>query len=426
MSLWIYAYSQGVSSGREVSRLCEYDPAYQWLTGMEGVNYHTLCDFRVKHDEGLQEVFAQVLGILSMEGLVTLERVMQDGTRVKANASTKSFRREERIRAHLELAREQVRRMGDPRAEEASLRAGKARERAARERKERLEEALKELKEIQTGKSGEDRGQARVSMTDPQARVMKQGNGGWGPSYNIQVMSDAKEGVIVGVAVTQSGTDSGELSNGIDVVRRNLGRNPNQVVADGGYTSRANIVAMSEQGIDFVAPVPEGEESSRSRSKALGITPDFYGEKFVYNVEEDNYRCPAGKRLRLVQKERLAGRTNFRYEADKAECRTCGFKQQCCPKSKEGRRITRGVDDAVVEAFYRKMDTDEAKEIYKQRARFAEFPNAWIKEKIGLRQFRLRGKVKAGMEALWACLTYNIQQWIRLCWLPQLAVGGVR
>jgi hypothetical protein len=390
---------------------------------MEGVNYHTLCDFRVKHDEGLQEVFTQILGILSMEGLITLERVMQDGTRVRANASTKSFRREGRIRAHLELAREQVRQMGDPRAEEASPRAGKARERAARERKERLEKALKELQEIQAEKSGEDREQARVSMTDPQARVMKQGNGGWGPSYNVQIMSDAKEGVIVGVVISQSGTDSGELSNGIGVVKRNFGRDPKQVVADGGYTSRENIVAMSEQGIDFVAPVPEDGDRSRSRLKTLGITPDFYGEKFVYNAAEDNYRCPAGKRLKFVQKERLVGRTNFRYEADKADCRACGFKQQCCPKSKEGRKITRGVDDAIVATFYRKMDTDEAKEIYKQRARFAEFPNAWIKEKIGLRQFRLRGKVKAGMEALWACLTYNIQQWIRLSWLPQLAAG---
>ena len=66
-------------------------------------------------------------------------------------------------------------------------------------------------------------------------------------------------------------------------------------------------------------------------------------------------------------------------------------------------------------SFIEKMKTKEAKEIYKQRAAIAEFPHAWIKERIGLRQFRLRGLLKVGMEALWACLTYNIQQWIRLC-----------
>jgi hypothetical protein len=68
-----------------------------------------------------------------------------------------------------------------------------------------------------------------------------------------------------------------------------------------------------------------------------------------------------------------------------------------------------------------KMETEEAKAIYRQRGAVAEFPNAWIKDKIGLRQFRLRGLVKVGMEALWACLTYNIKQWIRLCWRPQWA-----
>lgn len=68
-----------------------------------------------------------------------------------------------------------------------------------------------------------------------------------------------------------------------------------------------------------------------------------------------------------------------------------------------------------------KMKTQEAREIYRRRGEVAEFPNAWIKEKIGLRQFRLRGLIKVGMEVLWACLAYNLQQWIRLCWRPRLA-----
>jgi transposase len=137
ISLWIYAYSKGVSAAREISRLCEYDPAYQWLTGMEPINYHTLADFRVKHKEALDELFTQVLGLLSSEGLISLERVMHDGVKIKACASADTFRREERIRAHLELAREQVEQMGDPRtAEEVSPRVAKARQRAAREKNE--------------------------------------------------------------------------------------------------------------------------------------------------------------------------------------------------------------------------------------------------------------------------------------------------
>ena len=117
VSLWIYAYSKGVSSGREISRLCEYDPAYQWLTGLEPVNYHTLSDFRVDHKEALDELFTEVLGLLSAEGLISLERVMHDGVKIKACASADTFRREERIRRHLEVAREQVEQMGDPRVD---------------------------------------------------------------------------------------------------------------------------------------------------------------------------------------------------------------------------------------------------------------------------------------------------------------------
>ena len=79
----------------------------------------------------------------------------------------------------------------------------------------------------------------------------------------------------------------------------------------------------------------------------------------------------------------------------------------------------RSQDSPAVAAFKAKMRTEAAQAIYQQRAGVAEFPNAWIKAKIGLRQFRLRGLAKVGLEALWVCLTYNIQQWIRLVWRPQ-------
>ena len=81
ISLWIYAYKDGVSSAREIARLCEYHPAYQWLTGLEVVNYHTLADFRIRHQEALDQLFIEVLGVLSHEGLITLQRVMHDGRR---------------------------------------------------------------------------------------------------------------------------------------------------------------------------------------------------------------------------------------------------------------------------------------------------------------------------------------------------------
>ena len=109
----------------------------------------------------------------------------------------------------------------------------------------------------------------------------------------------------------------------------------------------------------------------------------------------------------------------YRYRAAQADCQACPLKAQCCPHTSKGRAIWRVEDSPAVAAFKQKMATPEAQQAYKQRSQVAEFPNAWIKAKIGLRQFRLRGLVKVGMEALWACLTYNIQQWIRLRWRPQ-------
>src|SRR5467141_1236554 len=145
ISLWVYAYTQGIGSAREVARRCEYDPAFQWLTGLQEVNYHTLADFRVEKQKELDELFTQVLAALSKEGLVTLEQVMQDGTKIKAQASVRSYRHEDTIREHLERARQRVGEMGDPRNEETNPRVKQARARARQEQQKRLENALEEL-----------------------------------------------------------------------------------------------------------------------------------------------------------------------------------------------------------------------------------------------------------------------------------------
>ena len=198
----MYAYSQGIGSAREVARRCEYDPAFQWLTGLEEVNYHTLADFRVDRQKELDELFTQVLAALSKEGLITLEQVMQDGTKIKALASTRSYQREGTIREHLERARQRVAEMGDPRNEEAGRKVKQAQARARREQHERLESALAELQKLQERKSGEKaKSGARVSTSDPQARVMHHSDGGLSLSYNAQISTDAAQGLIVGVCL---------------------------------------------------------------------------------------------------------------------------------------------------------------------------------------------------------------------------------
>ena len=291
ISLWVYAYSEGIGSAREVARRCEFDPAFQWLTGLDEVNYHTLADFRVEKQQELDELFTQLLGALSKEGLITLEQVMQDGTKIKALASTRSYQREGTIQEHLERARQRVVEMGDPRNEETSPRAKQAQARARREQHERLESALEELQKLQARKSGEKaKGETRVSTSDPQARVMKQSDGGLALSYNAQISTDAAQGLIVGVAVTQEANDSAQLLPAVERVEQRLKKKPQQMVADGGYTTRDNIEKMAGREIDFLGSM--GREQMPSGVTAPHRLPP---SAFRLSAEDESVCLPRGQ-----------------------------------------------------------------------------------------------------------------------------------
>jgi transposase len=426
ISLWIYAYSRGIGSAREINRRLQYDPAFQWLAGMEVINHHTLSDFRVAYDQPLSELFTHSLGVMSAEGLVSLERIMHDGTKVRACAGADSFRREQTLQAHLEAARQQVEAMGDPRADEPA-RQRAARQRAARERKERLDKAVEELAKIrQTKNDAQEKEAVRVSLTDPTSRIMKEGGGGYGPNYNVQISTDAKNKIIVGAGVSQNSSDSGELMPAAQRVEENLGKTPGQLVSDGGFTNRQNILDCAGKGIDLIGSFPEHNEQSEGQLKRRGVAPEFYVQAFQYDAQQDCYRCPAGERLGHTGQENRPGVIQHQYRAEASICAQCRFKEQCCPQNaSKGRSITRAVEAPQVREFKQKMQTPQAKAIYRQRGAVAEFPNAWIKEKLGLRQFHVRGLLKAKLETLWVCLTYNIQQWIRLVWrVRRLASTG--
>lgn len=415
ISLWIYAYSRGISSAREVARRCAFDPAFQWLCGSEILNHHTLSDFRTAHPEALQELFTQALGVLSAQGLVALERVMHDGTKIKACASADTFRTQRRLEAHLQAAREQVQALSQDTCEETSGQAA-AQARARRERQQRVQQALGQLKQLQQTKRGaKEKESVRVSTSDPEARTMKQADGGYAPSYNVQISTEASHKIIVAVGVSQSGNDYGELGPALQRVEQNLGVRPKQVVVDGGFTSRANVLAMHAQGVDLIGSLIDKDPTNANTD------PQFCTQAFEYDATQDLYRCPAGQSLHAVaQSEARPGVVQHQYRANQKVCEPCSFKARCCPSSCT-RTLSVSVETPVVRQFRQKMQTPDAREIYRQRGAVAEFPNAWIKDKLGLRQFRLRGLVKVGLEALWACLTYNVQQWIRLCWRPSRA-----
>ncbi len=205
----------------------------------------------------------------------------------------------------------------------------KARQRAARERQERLEQALKEFEQLE--KEDKDKEQRRVSTSDPEARVMKQPGGGYAPSYNVQIDTDAKNGVVVAVGVVQAGNDFEQLERGVDRVEDNLKETPKEVVTDGGYVSKDTIVAMKERAIEYIAPCVDEAGKGQSSYDNRGVSAEYQSSQFIYDAQSNSYLCPQGKTLSYEGKEQRHLQVSYRYRAKRSDCQGCPMKSQCCP-----------------------------------------------------------------------------------------------
>lgn len=347
LGLWVYATSDGVGSGREVARLVELHAAYRWLAGGVDIAYHRLNDFRSEQGEVFDQLVTQVLARLLEHDLIDLHRVAQDGTRVRASAGAGSFRRGETLEKLMAEAREHLAEVTRAAADPAlGARRAAAMKRAAEDRLARLEQALAELPEVAETKrkSGAKDATPRVSTTDPDARVMKMGDGGFRPAYNLQLATTADAArAIVGVSVTRRGSDQGEATPMLEQIEARTGIRPSQYLVDGGYNKHEAIEEAAARGVTMYAPVPAPRKEST----------------------DDPYAPKAG-------------------------------------------------DSEAVAAWRVRMATDEAKEIYKQRAATAETVNADAKAHRGLSATSLRGITKVTRGACLFALTYNILRLITL------------
>lgn len=342
MALWLNATLDGVGSSRELDRRCEEDIAYKWICGGVSVNYHTLSDFRTAHPELLDALLTRNVAALRVEGLVELNRVAQDGMRVRASAGAGSFRRKPTLEQCLEEARTQVERLRNEMEEgpgEGTKRERASRERAARERLDRVTRALARNEELQAKKPQKGKEKTRVSTTDPEVQVMKMGDGGFRPAANVQFATDTDSQVITGVEVTNRGSDQGEMAPMVEQHHERYGTYPAEVLVDGGFAKLDDIDAVSapEKGCTVYAPVPKPKNEARDRHEPLPT------------------------------------------------------------------------DSAAVAEWRKRMGTEEAKEIYKDRAATAECVNA-IARNRGMRQFTVRGLEKIKTVTLWFVLAHNLMR----------------
>ena len=261
LGLWVYATSEGEGSAREIWRLTQLHAAYRWLCGGVEVGYHTLSDFRSQQGAVLDALITQVLALLMKQDLVDLSRVAQDGTRVRASAGAASFRREQTLQALMHEARAHLEAVTREAADPAlSTRRAAARTRGAQQRLERLEAALKQIPEVTETKqrSGAKDATGRVSTTDPDARVMKMGDGGFRPAFNVQfaTTTDAAR-VIVGVEATNRGSDAGQSTPMLEQIEQRTGVRPAEMLVDGGYAQHEAIDQAAAQAVTLYAPVPK-------------------------------------------------------------------------------------------------------------------------------------------------------------------------
>ena len=374
-ALWLYAMLDGVGSGREVARLSVAHDAYRWICGGVAVNYHALNDFRsgAGSDKVMDELLSDNVATLAAVGAITLERVAQDGMRVRANAGAASFRRQGRLEEHLVQARELVHSLkaqieADP--AEANRRSQAAKLRAAREREQCILEALKQLPEVAAAKrrnasKAED---ARASTTDADARVMKMGDGGFRPAFNVQFATACEGQVIVGMDVVPAGSDMAQLAPMVDQVEQRMGKAPEQWLVDGGFPAHEQIDAVAHK-TELYAPVPKNKPP-KAKDKAQG--------------ELDSHAAQANP------PEPAAPPSEF--------------------EAKPG-------DSHAVAQWRPRMNSDAAREIYKLRAATAECVNAQARNR-GLQRMPVRGLAKVRCVVRLFVLAHNLLRMAALA--PQL------
>jgi hypothetical protein len=262
-----------VSAARELERLCKDHLAYQWLCGGVSVNYHTLADFRSRGGDKWDELLTQIVATLMDEGLVTMDRVAQDGMRVRADAGKSSFRSGGRLEVLLQEAKVQVetlKNLAETNPDELTRRQRAARERAARERQERIENATRQCDALRKQKEERDKGrkekssEARASTTDPEARVIKFSDGGCRPGFNVQFATDTATGLVVGVDVTNAGSDSEEMGPMLDQLKTRYNAVPCEILVDGGFASLEAIAAAEARPCKVYAPVKDAEKQKKA------------------------------------------------------------------------------------------------------------------------------------------------------------------
>jgi transposase len=414
LKLYLYGYLNRVRSSRELERLTHRNLEVIWLLRRLRPDHKTISEFRRVHRAVFKQVFRQFNLICRELKLFGAELVAIDGSHFKAvNSKARNF-----TRAKLEALLQGVERgierylkeleLNDTDAQKADAALGAARAARLKGLPDRVQ-ALKEARERYEGmlKTVEQEPAQQISLTDPEARLLKKAIGKEGMvGYNIQSAVDSAHHLIVDIAATTSPTDAGQLNEVAQRAKEMLAVKELTVVADGGYHSIKDITAAEAQGICVHVPAPV------DKMEKEGF---FAREDFVYDLQSDEYGCPGGQRL--VRHEDCAQHGNvYQVYYNTAACAGCALRSQCT--SGKYRKLKRVKGGEVLDRVALRMK-DHA-EIYEKRKALVEHPFGTLKFWWAQGAFLTRGRAAVEAEITLSALAYNIKRALQVLCLPAI------
>ena len=270
LAVWVYATLEGIGAARAIDRLCRQHAAYRWLCGGAPVNHDLLAEFRRDNGARLDGLLTQSLTGLIAERLITLEELTIDGTKVRACAGRGSLSQRQRLQKIEKAVADRLAALkseleNDP--AEPERRRQKRALQAAAQRARRVERARQKLAELAQEKTRRakthateeaQKGGPRVSVSDPEARVMRLPDGATAPAWNVQVATSS--GFIIGIDPTDRRRDSGLAPGVIENIVERCGRAPQRVLADTTAMTRQDIAGLAERYPDLTVYSPPPAE----------------------------------------------------------------------------------------------------------------------------------------------------------------------
>ena len=391
----VFAYSKGIRSSRKIEELLESDVRYMWLAGGLKPDFHTIARFRKDKFDSLGRLFADSVRLCKSVGLANLNIAAFDGTKVAASASKRSLYDQKRLECELEAVR-QILREAD---EVDDMEDAELGDRNGREIPEHLRDAKKRKRMLEELKEKLDQSNSKIiSSSDTDCRLMKTRDG-FRPAFNVQAAVDSENQVVLGMKVTGSENDHGQLPEMMAEVKKNCGMSAVMALADTGYCDERTLVAVERAGQEALIAL--------GKHPLVANDNDLFASKcFLADSKRDVLICPAGRELSFsVECQCGSGRYRV-YSAH--GCGTCSFRNQCVKSGRGSRRVSVSCNERARHRMREKIIRPGCKLLYGLRSRIIEPVFGQIKHDRSFRKFLLRGLNGATAEMSLVFLVHNL------------------